>query len=251
MLYPAELRARRSAIATIGAAVILVVGGASLGAADAPAPGVVMRDDGGLDLGGGAEGRLAGIVTPDPALARPLAAAWLARGPVDVLHGDRALDRHGRLRVVLCRAADCLQPTLVRAGTALVDPAWDVAQDRLAAWLADEAEARTRRLGLWSQGVAGPWPASHVDAPEGSFVVIEGAVLAVARAREFVYANFGQDHSRDTTLRAPIKAVTRLKRGGLDLEALAGRRVRARGYLVWNNGPMLEINHPNAVEVLP
>ena len=111
-----------------------------------------------------------------------------------------------------------------------------------------EAEARApppRAYGRKAVAV-GPWPASHVDAPEGSFVVIEGAVLAVARAREFVYANFGQDHEpRHDAARTRSRAVTRLDRVAASTSsALAGRRVRARGYLVWNNGPMLEINHP-------
>ena len=256
VLYPAELRARRGLIAAIGACVIMARGRLGLAALVGPdtvlAATVRMSKDGGLALDNGTALRLAGIVMPDPALARPVMGAWLARGPVDVTHGARALDRHGWLRAVLCRQdRDCLQGALVGAGAAVVDPAWDVAEARLKEWLALEADARARRLGVWARGPQGPWPASHVDAPEGSFVVIEGVIVAVARAREFVYANFGEDHARDATLRVPIKSVARLTRAGLDLRTLAGRRVRARGYLVWNNGPMLEITHPQAIEVVP
>jgi hypothetical protein len=38
---------------------------------------------------------------------------------------------------------------------------------------------------------------------------------------------------------------------GVDLKTLAGRRLRARGFLAWRNGPMIEATHPEQIELLP
>jgi micrococcal nuclease len=43
----------------------------------------------------------------------------------------------------------------------------------------------------------------------------------------------------------------RLRRCGIDLKALAGKRLRVRGTLAWRNGPMIEASHPEQIELLP
>jgi hypothetical protein len=37
----------------------------------------------------------------------------------------------------------------------------------------------------------------------------------------------------------------------VDLKSLAGRRLRARGFLAWRGGPMIEATHPEQIELLP
>jgi micrococcal nuclease len=38
---------------------------------------------------------------------------------------------------------------------------------------------------------------------------------------------------------------------GIDLKALAGKRLRVRGWVMWRNGPMIEATHPEQIELLP
>ena len=40
-----------------------------------------------------------------------------------------------------------------------------------------------------------------------------------------------------------------LEAAGLDLMSLPGRRIRVRGWVEWWNGPMIEISHPQEIEV--
>lgn len=47
--------------------------------------------------------------------------------------------------------------------------------------------------------------------------------------------------------RAALRA---FRRGGLDPAALAGKRVRIRGWLLWRNGPYIGATHPEQVEVI-
>ena len=37
---------------------------------------------------------------------------------------------------------------------------------------------------------------------------------------------------------------------GIDLTALAGKRLRVRGWVMWRNGPMIEATHPEQIELL-
>ena len=71
----------------------------------------------------------------------------------------------------------------------------------------------------------------------------------VARAQGFVYLNFGRRWKEDFTLRAEEATAKRLARAGLDLMALEGRNVLARGVLFEQDGPMIEITHRDQVEV--
>jgi hypothetical protein len=38
---------------------------------------------------------------------------------------------------------------------------------------------------------------------------------------------------------------------GIDVRALAGRRLRARGFLAWRGGPIIDATHPEQIELLP
>ena len=73
--------------------------------------------------------------------------------------------------------------------------------------------------------------------------------MAVARRGAFTYLDFGADWRRDFTLRAESRDLARFARAGLDVAALAGRRILARGWLFESAGPMIELVHPAQIEV--
>jgi hypothetical protein len=72
----------------------------------------------------------------------------------------------------------------------------------------------------------------------------------VGEGRGRLYLNFAEDWRRDFTVSVERKHVRAFTEAGIDLKGLAGKRVRARGWLAWWNGPMIEATHPEQIEVL-
>ena len=64
------------------------------------------------------------------------------------------------------------------------------------------------------------------------------------------YLNFGPDWRSDFTVSAASAARRLFERDGHDLIALEGRIIRVRGWIKWWNGPMIELTHPEQIEVL-
>ena len=85
---------------------------------------------------------------------------------------------------------------------------------------------------------------------ESRYVLVEGRIARAAPTSIYWYANFGELYRRDFTVRIPKAEERAFTAAGLDLAGLGGRRVRVRGWLFEENGPMIEITHPLALEVL-
>lgn len=169
-----------------------------------------------------------------------------------VLPEKPPLDRHGRLRAQI-HAADgtWLQGDLVGRGLAAMAAVGDQDPAALDQLLAIEGEARAAKVGVWAADVIGPQPATAVSAKEGEFVLVEGTVVAVGRGGEDVYLNFGQERRRDFTVRVRPEVAAVVKKAGLDLYSLEGRRIRVRGWVFDNGGPMIEIEQRADIEMLP
>lgn len=73
-------------------------------------------------------------------------------------------------------------------------------------------------------------------------------MLSVGEGAGRVYLNFARDWKSDFTVAVARKDVSAFRAGGVDLKALAGKRVRVRGWA--RNGPMIEATHPEQIEVL-
>jgi micrococcal nuclease len=202
-----------------------------------------------LLLADGRKVRLAGIeAAPSPAAPKAVRELVLGRA---VLLEQLGTDRHRRVRAHLRREDGLwLQGALLERGLARVSTAPD---DRAyaAEMLAIEAAARGAGRGFWAH------PAWTVRSPElarrfvDSYQLVEGRVLAAARVRNQVFLNFGPDRKTDFTARIPGPALKRWRAAGLDPLALAGARVRLRGWLRLWDGPLVELSHPEQVERLP
>lgn len=70
------------------------------------------------------------------------------------------------------------------------------------------------------------------------------------RRRRPIYLNFAEDWRRDFTVSVDRKAASAFAAAGIDLKALTGKRLRARGFLAWRNGPVIEASHPEQIELL-
>ncbi|MGH6832700.1 MAG: thermonuclease family protein, partial [Methyloceanibacter sp.] len=84
-----------------------------------------------------------------------------------------------------------------------------------------------------------------------SYQLVEGRVASVGEGGGRLYLNFTPDWRSDFTISVEGKAVGAFAAAGIDLKALAGARLRVRGFLAWRNGPMIEASHPEQIELLP
>ncbi len=215
-------------------------------------------------LDSGDEVRLVGIQAPKLPLGRPNFPAWpladrakkvlaeLSLGRrVGISYGGRRVDRYGRLLAHLHRDDGLwLQGEMLRRGLARV---YSFRDNRavVAEMLALEGAARNDERGIWADPFYAVRTAEPVHAlPIESFELVVGRVVDAAIVRGRAYLNFGPDWRSDFTVSA-APAVRRLfERDGPELMALEGRTIRVRGWLKWRNGPMIEVTHPEQIEVL-
>jgi micrococcal nuclease len=198
--------------------------------------------------------RLAGIRVPvgDAGLAEAARAAL-----ADLIGGqsirlglaDAPYDRHGQLVAQVERAGLWLQEALLERGLALVQtrPGEVARAERM---LAVEQVARSAGRGVWAGPGFAPREAGAVQGAIGSFQIVRGRVVRVAPTERYVYLNFGADWRTDFTIRAR-RAELKGALAGLDLEALAGHRVEIRGVVLEAGGPLIELSHPEQMQVLP
>lgn len=158
-------------------------------------------------------------------------------------------DRYGRLPALVATPAGVLlQESAARAGLAIALPAPEPlpCYERI---VAAEDDARRAQVGFWS-GVALPAaePAA-LNGRIGQFAIFEGRILSVGNRPTRTYLNFGKRWSDDVTV--SIRERDRDRFGGeAGLSALAGKRVRVRGFLEDHGGPSLEARSPFQIEVL-
>jgi hypothetical protein len=159
-------------------------------------------------------------------------------------------DRYGRLPALIATMDGRLaQEHLAGLGIAVAYAATPV--PCLDSVIAAEAAARRSRSGLWSGEMAQlPRASPAVLSPHiGGFVIFEGEVISVGTREWRTYLNFGRRWSEDVT--ATIEARDRGLFGGeAALEGLAGRWVRARGFLEERAGPTMALRSPAQLEIL-
>jgi micrococcal nuclease len=207
--------------------------------------------------------RLVGIEAPKPPLNRPLSRPWrsgeaardtlqhlVAGRTVRLTYGDAHIDRYGRLLAHLYRDDGLwVQGEMLSRGMARVHTQADN-RTLAAEMLALEGEARDAGRGLWGDtfyAVRSPEEAAkHI----GSIQVVEGRVANTARVKSRVYLNFGADWRTDFTVTFPTRLLRKFDEAGLDPLALKDRVIRVRGWIDDYNGPMIEITHPEQIEVV-
>ncbi len=255
----------------LGLALIVGLLAAAPGRADAPAglqPAntalvVAIVDGDTVVLDDGTEVRLVGLQAPKLALGRrgfaewPLAPASRAALTALVLdrrvtlaYGGRRTDRHGRALAHLIRDDGLwIQGAMLEAGMARV---YSFEDNRTAVpeMLSRERRARSAGRGIWSHGFYAVRGVADTGRLLDSFQLVEGMVLDAAEVRGRVYLNFGENWQDDFTVSVAPGDVAAFDQAGVDLLALAGRRIRVRGWLYRRNGPMIDASHPEQVELI-
>jgi len=216
-----------------------------------------------VTLADGRQVRLVGIQAPKLPLDRaegspwPLAdtarsalAALVLDRTVRLAYGGAASDRYGRVLAQLHTAdGTWVQGELLRRGLARV---FSVADNRalVGEMLALEGEARAAGRGLWADPFYRVRSADEAAGALDSFQLVEGRVGRVATVHGQTYVDFGADWRSDFTVAIDAQARRLFAAAGLAPDSLAGRRVRVRGWLKSRNGPLIDITHPEQIELL-
>ncbi len=142
-----------------------------------------------------------------------------------------------------------MQGRLLADGMARV---YTFADNRVAAatMLALEASARAAGRGIWRHPY---YAVRHPEAARGdigTFQVVAGRVVDAAEVRGRIYLNYGADWREDFTATLDPETARLFRGEGVEPLDLEGRRLRVRGWIQSYNGPMIEITHPEQIEVL-
>jgi len=215
-------------------------------------------DGGGFLTADGEEVRLAGILAPGAggeAVSEPAAAAAheaLARAlrdrTVTLAPADTPRDRYRRTVAQVFADGTWIQAALLQAGEVRVAP--DLASAPCAtALLAAEAQARDRRAGQW-RGAFRVRDPDDIRNRVGSFQIVEGDVVTASVTRGRAFINFGADYRTDFTVTIEPEDMRIFRQAKFDVAALAGKRIRVRGWIEFYNGPEITVTTPAAIEML-
>ncbi|NQU56513.1 MAG: thermonuclease family protein [Rhodospirillales bacterium] len=211
---------------------------------------------------GSNEVRLVGIQAPKLPLGRKDFKQWplaekskamlegLVLGrTVTVKFGGRRMDRHGRLLGHLFVGEKWVQGTMLTGGMARVYSFADN-RARIADMLTLERQARVGGQGIWGNPWYGIRKPEDLEKFIGTFQLVEGIVIDAATVRDRTYLNFTDDWREDFTITLDKRALALFSDDGIDPLSYKGKSIRVRGWLKKRNGPMIEVTHPNQIEVL-
>ena len=230
-------------------------GSAGLGADDGAAKVARVLAGNLVELGDGRVIRLAGIRLPAEggalaAQAQAALAALVEGRAVRLEPAGQGSDRYGRLTAQVWRDDGVwLQGALLEQGLVQVQTRPGETA-RATGMAAREDAARDAGTGGWADRRFAVRAADQVEDLAGSFQIVRGRVVRAAPTKSYVYLNFGADWRSDFTLRVASRLARSLKKAGLDLEALAGREVEVRGYVLEAGGPLIELSHREQIRVL-
>ena len=122
--------------------------------------------------------------------------------------------------------------------------------EMVAEMLKIEKEARDNKRGLWANSTLQILNAENVTGQENAFAIVEGTPKAAAITRNMIFLNFADDYKKDFTVGIPTNLRIAFAKRGMDVQKLAHVPLRVRGMVQSYNGPFIEIDHPEQIEVL-
>ncbi len=165
---------------------------------------------------------------------------------IDYNPGQR--DRHNRL---LGQAYDekgnWIQGEMLKSGFAMVYSFSDDQHDIILKMLAAEQVAQKAKLGIWTH----PYyrVITPAEAPEfiNRFKLVEGKVVSVHDYHGHTYINFNEHWKGSFAVFISRKFAAAF--APLNLSLLVGKTIRVRGWINYHNAPMIDLTHPEQIEV--
>lgn len=214
-------------------------------------------------LDDGRQVRLVGIQAPKLPLGRPGFKEWplaeeaksaledlVLGGRVTLKYGGQKVDRHNRLLAHLfTEDGTWVQGALLAAGFARV---YSFPDNRALVrdMLVRERRSREMEQGIWSHPYYGVLDPDASAQQLDQYALVEGRVMDVAVVRGRTFLNYGSDWRTDFTVSIATRDWQRFEEAGISANDYLGRRIRVRGWLKSRNGPMIDVTHPEQIEVL-
>jgi hypothetical protein len=207
------------------------------------AEGLLARPDGTIRLKDGRDIKLAGVELADA--GREALSALVAGKPL-TLHRVGQPDRWNRQPAHI----EEIEEKFLAAG--LGHAAAQAESTCLAPLLAAEEKARKSRAGIWSDEryVLAAADGAALTERLGQHIIAEGTVQSAREDRGRVYLNFARYWKSGLSLIIAEKDWPHFARGAA-IEAIAGKRLRARGRLEYRAGPAILMGPDDRIEILP
>ncbi len=164
-------------------------------------------------------------------------------------------DRYGRTSADIYAVAEdgtksWLQGVVLSDGNAFVYPPLGD-EPRLADLFKAEHQARQDKKGLWADSSYADLAADKPDdILYGHYAFVAGTVAKAERIKNKFYLNFGADWRDDFTIAIATHDLTHFRRAKIDPASYQGKKVRVRGWVKRDFGPMITVNDPAQIEVL-
>ena len=211
-----------------------------------------VRDGRTLLLADGRELRLAAIEVADS--GRDVLQQLVGGHGVRLEQLGTATDRYGRLVAFVYaeNTGQSVQQTMVARGQARVSARIGnkACADVL---LSAENAARRARRGLWADpnfAPLRPENITRIETARGQFALVEGKVLSVRESGATIYLNFGRRWTKDFTVTILKRHRREFAAAGIDPKQLEGRPIRVRGWIEQRNGPVIEADAPEQIELV-
>ena len=214
-------------------------------------------------LADGLQVRLVGIQAPKLPLGRKNFPTWpfgeeakseleeIVQGrEVQLLYGGRPLDRNGRaLAHLVIDGKIWVQGEMLERGFARVYTFPDN-RSVVPELMARERRAREAHRGIWTDVFYALRTPESVGAYIDGYELVEGRVRRVGQSGGRTYLNFGADFKTDFTAVINGRDDGLFEAAGIDPERYEGHVVRVRGWVELLNGPMIEVTHPEQIELV-
>ncbi len=206
-----------------------------------------------LGLADGRVVRLVGLNLPPHPLvdtAKEVLSELVLGRTVRMWFSGTRVDRYGRLLVLAYDdQGQWLQGALLARGLARVESTADN-RGLLSSMQEIEDVARAARLGIWSDPLFSVRSVEEIAEYLNRYEIVEGRVRATDQVGGRIYMNFGPDWRTDFTVSVAPGDVRAFRRESINLLSYTGQRVRVRGWVRSLNGPMMDVTHPEQVQLL-
>jgi len=163
---------------------------------------------------------------------------------------DNSTDRYKRLHVHIYDSENnWINGQLIEQGLAILSGA-NNGPIKLNELRALEKKAERNNLGYWGTGDFQAFTALSYKGPFYKFIIVEGLVLQTKKVKAQLYINFEEDWRKDFSLSIKKALWKNFSKAGVNLEALAGKKIRVRGWVRKYNGPFLDIHDLSQLEIL-
>lgn len=142
-----------------------------------------------------------------------------------------------------------IQGTLLAEGLARVRTTPEN-KDQITAMLALEQKARDNKFGLWALPMNAMFTPVNAAQRMNSFGIVQGKVYTVSQNRNAIFVNFSSDWRTDFTIGIPSGLRKDFAKLRIDPMSLRGKVVRVRGWIRSYNGPYIELDHAEQLEII-